>query len=469
MTLLNATNVSYRYPQHGLGLSATSLSVSAGTAVHVNGPSGCGKSTLARCLAGFIPHLYRGDLDGAVTFHNDVLTELPLWQISEHVGLVFQNPAAQMLAQSVEEEIIFGLENLGLARADIEQRLEETLAQFNLIAMRKRNPQTLSGGEQQKLALAAIMARQPEVLVLDEPFSMLDTSASLALTAALADLTKRGTAVIVCEHRGDYLQALPHLRTLHLNGIAPPHTQPVPPEPFPANKTELCLTVKHLSVSLGGKPILQEIGFGVAGGEITAVVGQNGVGKTTLLRALTGLQTHTGSIQVNGAAPQLGIVFQNPDLQLFNSSVREEILYRMPNPDMAYYHWLIEAMGLVNYEETPPLLLSEGEKKRVALATILMRQPQHGILLDEPSLGQDMAHKQMLLSILRALAASGQLVLFTTHDLWLAAQADRLILLGENGIVADGKPAVLMSRSNLWQQAGLIVPPWFRETDIGEH
>jgi energy-coupling factor transporter ATP-binding protein EcfA2 len=202
--------------------------------------------------------------------------------------------------------------------------------------------------------------------------------------------------------------------------------------------------------------------FDVIGGEITAVVGQNGSGKTTLLRAFSGLQTYTGQIRVNGEPSQLGIVFQNPDLQLFNSSVREEILYRIPSPDMTYYRWLVQAMGLVDYEKTPPLLLSEGEKKRVALATVLMRQPQHGILLDEPSLGQDMAHKQMLLGILHALSASGQIVLFTTHDLWLAAQADRLLLLGNGGVIADGKPSELMQRADLWQEAGLVVPSWLK-------
>ncbi len=456
--LLIAHNSSYRYPQHGLGLAPTSLTVSRGTAVYVNGASGCGKSTLARCLAGFIPHLYRGELSGSVTFAGHALSEMPLWQISEHVGLVLQNPAAQMLAQTVEEEIVFGLENLGLPRAEIKARLNETMAQFGLTGMRQRNPQTLSGGEQQKLALAAIMARQPEVLVLDEPFSMLDTTAATELTAALVRLVEQGTAVVVCEHRGEYIQALPSLHTLNLNSSTSPQGLADAPKPFSTERSEQQLMISKLSVRLGGKLILRDMAFNVAGGEVTAVVGKNGSGKTTLLRALTSLQTFEGSIQVNGTPPQLGVVFQNPDMQLFNSSVREEILYRVPNPDMSYYNWLIQAMGLANYEDTPPLLLSEGEKKRVALATILMQRPRHGILLDEPSLGQDIAHKQMLMGILRALAASGQIVMLTTHDLWLATQADRLLVLADGDLVGDGRPSELVEQADVWQKAGLILP-----------
>jgi energy-coupling factor transporter ATP-binding protein EcfA2 len=191
-------------------------------------------------------------------------------------------------------------------------------------------------------------------------------------------------------------------------------------------------------------------------------VGRNGVGKTTLLRSLANLQKHDGAVRMNGRRPDLGLVFQNADLQLFNATVREEILFRVPEPDMALYEWLLAALGLARYDQTPPLLLSEGEKKRVALATVLMRQPRDGVLLDEPSLGQDADHKAMLIRLARHLADSGQLVILTTHDLPLAAQADHLALLGTDGFVTSGPPADVLDDDAAWAQLGLSVPAWVR-------
>jgi len=202
-----------------------------------------------------------------------------------------------------------------------------------------------------------------------------------------------------------------------------------------------------------------------SGGQVAVIVGRNGVGKTTLLRALCGLQKHEGTVLADGARPELGLVFQNADLQLFNASVRDEILYRMPQPDMALYSWLLQALGLASYEQVPPLLLSEGEKKRLALATVMMRNPKHGLLLDEPAVGQDAAHKQMLMSILRAVAQSGKVVLVTTHDLSLAVQADRLILLGADGFVADGPPHQVLQNEAAWSAVGLVVPDWVRNPE----
>lgn len=447
MTLLHAHHLSYRYPQNGHGLPAVSLAVEPGAAWLITGPSGCGKSTLARCLVGFIPHLYRGHLSGEVWVDGQLTTETPLWQLTERVGLLFQNPATQMLATSVAEEIVFGLENLGLPPAVISRRVEETLRRFGLAALRDRSPHTLSGGEQQKLALAATVARRPQVLVLDEPFSMLDTRAAAGLVTYLQEVVA-GTAVVVCEHRAEYLRPLAGLQTMTLPAAGSNHAETlVHLSPFPTAATpDFKLHVAGMTVKLGGRRVLHDLSFTAAGGEVVAIVGRNGAGKTTLLRALAGLQKFEGSVAVNGEAADFGLVFQNPDLQLFNATVREEILYRLPRPDRARYRWLLAALGLVTYEETAPLLLSEGEKKRLALATVLMRGPRHGILLDEPSLGQDAVHKEMLVRLARALAAAGQLVIMTTHDLALASQADRLLLLENGHFVASGSPAQVLQR-----------------------
>jgi energy-coupling factor transporter ATP-binding protein EcfA2 len=294
---------------------------------------------------------------------------------------------------------------------------------------------------------------------------MLDSAATTDLVAHLADLARSGTAVVVCEHRAAYLRAVPGLRTLCLasdEGHTRPGSQILGDAPLP-HAPAFRLEVSGLGVELGARLILRDLSFAAEGGQVLAVVGRNGVGKTTLLRTLVGLQRHSGAVRVNGEKPDLGLVFQNADLQLFNASVRDEILYRLPQPDMAYYDWLLETLGLRRYEETPPLLLSEGEKKRVALATVLMRRPRHGLLLDEPALGQDAVHKTRLVRLARALAATGQLVVLTTHDLILAAQADRLLLMGPDGFVADGPPAQVLRDQAAWERLGMLVPGWVQE------
>ena len=466
--LLEARQVAFSYPQDGHGLAPTDLQVFSGQAIHVSGASGCGKSTLARCISGLIPHLYNGHLEGELFIAGQPTGQTPLWQISEQVGMVFQNPASQMLAPTVSEEIIFGLENLGLDEVEIDHRLQSALERFDLFHLRQRSPGEISGGEQQKVALAAISARQPPLLVLDEPLSMLDTTAACEFLSYLRDLIASGSAAVVCEHRHEYLTSLPSLRTLELN--APSHQSSAHLEKLPAIDlplaplSECSLTARSLCVERGERLVLDHLDFELHGGQVAAIVGRNGVGKTTLLRALAALQSYEGDLRLHldgrDQAPQLGLVFQNPDLQLFNANVRQEILFRIPEPDMLLYEALLNALDLKRYEDTPPLLLSEGEKRRLALATVLMRQPAHGVLLDEPALGQDETHKRILDSLLHALAATGRIVVYATHDIELAARADRLLLLAADGFVASGPPAQVLGDVAAWDRLGLRLPEW---------
>lgn len=457
-----AREASYLYRGQAKPVGPFSLEAHGGDLHLVSGPSGGGKSTLARMLSGLIPHLYRGRLTGSVLALGRPTHTVPLWQLSAAAGLVLQNPAAQLLASTVEGEIIFGLENLGLGAAEIESRLEESLERFGLSGLAGRDPRTLSGGEQQRLILAAAMARRPQTLILDEPLSMLDTTSAQGIVRHLQGLAEEGCAVVAFEHRRAYFEGLEGLRRLELPGPAAPDFDPLPE--IGRRLSAFRLSVDGLGVQLGGKSVLQDIGLDLAGAQVVALVGANGSGKTTLLRALAGLQEHggrlTGFVSGQGSPPRLGLVFQNPDRQIFNPTVREEILYGLPNHDEELYRRVVRLLGLEPYEATPPLLLSEGEKKRLALATVLLRPGLCGLCLDEPTLGQDDAQRRLLGRILRHLAGAGYLCLVATHDLgWALEWSGRLLLLSQGRLLASGEPREVLARPELWAQAGLVLPP----------
>ncbi|MBN1400900.1 MAG: ATP-binding cassette domain-containing protein, partial [Anaerolineae bacterium] len=463
--ILRAEALSYAYPQHGLGLAPLDFEAQRGELWTVTGESGCGKSTLARCLTGLIPHLYRGQMGGSVWIEGSESRQTPLWRLCESAGLLFQNPLAQSVGTTAQDEISFGLEHLDLAPADRRARCETYLGRFGLGPLRQRRPDTLSGGELQRLMLAAVLAREPAALVLDEPLSMLDTVAASDLVAQLDDLAREGRTVVACEHRHDYFDALPHARRLHLPSAKPhPDIADMPSIPLPVRGEPGDIVVEGLTLRFGQRTLMRDLSLRLHGGQVAALIGRNGVGKTTLLRALAGLQRHGGAIHAtDGGTVELGLMFQNPDWQLFNPSVRAEIRYRLAEPVEALYAWLLDALSLRSYEEVPPLLLSEGEKKRVALAILLMRMPRHGILLDEPTLGQDDRHRTLMTRTARSLAEAGRMVLAATHDLdWAVHAADRFILLAPEGLIADGPPGEVLRDAEAWRRAGLIVPPWLQ-------
>jgi energy-coupling factor transport system ATP-binding protein len=297
---------------------------------------------------------------------------------------------------------------------------------------------------------------------------MLDSTSAFEFVAHLAGLARSGKTIVVCEHRREYLAELPGLRTVTLCPEAPLPTGELALETAwrMGEVAPFTLELDALTVARGERTVLSGLSLALEGGQIVALVGPNGVGKTTLLRALAGVQPFSGQIFVRQAgqavAPSLGMVFQNPDLQFFNPSVSAEILYRLPDPDLELYAGLLDALDLKRYQQTPPLLLSEGEKRRLALAVALARRPAHGVLLDEPSLGQDARHKAILLRTLKRVAASGRLVIMATHDLELAAHADRLVLLSPGEFLADGLAPGVLQDDLAWRRLGLRVPEWVR-------
>jgi energy-coupling factor transporter ATP-binding protein EcfA2 len=285
------------------------------------------------------------------------------------------------------------------------------------------------------------------------------------LVCHLNELSEHGSAIIVCEHRSRYFDGAGAFQEYSLNGSAETIAQdaltsaPLPTVPA------FRLTLNNLAVAFGQRQVLDNVCLELTGGQIIALVGVNGSGKTTLLRSLIGLQRHEGKIEVSdGSTLDLGLVYQNPDLQLFNPTVREEMLYRITVPDEGLYRWLATHLGLECYQASSPLLLSEGEKKRLCLAMVLMHQPRHGVLLDEPTLGQDDGHRALLGHTARGLAEAGRLVIVATHDLaWAAQYATHMLVLHQGQIIARGAPDVLLRDTDLWRRVGLYVPDWIWE------
>ncbi len=426
-----AEEVTYAYAGSTQRVGPFTFTAHAGEFHLLSGRSGCGKSTLARLLSGMIPHLYRGALGGRVLVNGEATDRTPLWKLCAAVGLVAQNPGAQMLAATVRGEIGFGLESAGLTGDEMGRRIEEALEQFELSAYAERDPCTLSGGEQQRLIIAALAARQPQALVLDEPASMLDAGACARLAGHLAALSCAGTAVVVFEHRPEVFREVGTIMRRELSSAAT--TEPSAPE-LPQRIPPFRLMVDALSVQLGQRTVLDGIALELHGGEVVALVGANGSGKTTLLRALAGLQAHGGRVTLGGAAahayPHVGICFDNPDRQLFNPTVRDEILYGLADYDADFYRSVVQLLGLSAYESTPPLLLSEGEKKRLGVAVALLRPGLCGLCLDEPTLGADATQRRILGKIIRRLAEAGYLCVLATHDLeWAAQWSDRIFAL----------------------------------------
>jgi energy-coupling factor transport system ATP-binding protein len=461
--LLKANSVSYYYlNQKKPVINDISLTVGEGEQLLITGPSGSGKSTLARCLVGLIPHLYKGELNGHIWLDGLNTHSTPLWKLVEKAGMVLQNPQAQMLATTVEDEIIFGLENLGLASPEISQRTEEALTRFNLQHLRSRNPRLLSGGEGQRVIVDALLARRSPILILDEPLSMLDTTSAQELVDYLLELGRAGHATIVCEHRSHYFE---DSNIFHEYPLTVRKEIPVKGDltSFPLDTTpDFNLAVTDLSVTFGNRRVLNNINLDLEGGQVVALVGPNGSGKTTLLRSLVGIQGYEGTIEsTDENQVDLGLVYQNPDLQLFNPTVREEILYKLDSNDERLYQWLITNLGLEQYQNMSPLLLSEGEKKRLCLSLVLMHRPKHGVLLDEPTLGQDDHHRRLLGFTVKRLAEAGRLMLVATHDLaWVVHYASQMIVLNDGKIVTQGNPVELFREDMFPHSSGLNVPQW---------
>ncbi len=205
MAIIEARDLTYTYPfAEKPAFKNINLRIEKGEFVLLTGPSGCGKTTICRCLNGLIPHFYGGKLEGELTVAGLKTTKHAIYEIAKHVGLVFQNPENQLFALTVEKDVAFGLENLGVPRDEIRRRVDWALKITGIYELRHRAPFELSGGQQQRVAIASVLAMQPEIIVLDEPTSSLDPLSAKNILEVIHQLNRDlGITIILVEHRLD--------------------------------------------------------------------------------------------------------------------------------------------------------------------------------------------------------------------------------------------------------------------------
>jgi energy-coupling factor transport system ATP-binding protein len=486
-----------------------SLGIDPGEIVLVAGPSGCGKSTLIRAINGLIPHAYPGDLTGVVRIDGRPTSELRLREIARSIGTMLQDPAKQIVGATIEAELAFGPENLGLPRAEIADRIRAVVDRTEIHALEGRETAALSGGERQLVAAAGILMMQPRLYVVDEPLANLDPATAERLLRLLRDLADEGNAVAIVEHRVEEALALRPDRVLYLDEgvtrylgpvegfleIADPEAVKLPfdvvlartragwaetaaerarDEVFAAREGSLDgapprLEYRGVHAGYGERPVLRGVDARFGRRETVAVLGPNGSGKTTLFRTAMRLMEPTaGEILVDGSpmgrrtvmdlATVFGYVFQSPSQMLFARTVREELLFGPRNlgrsPDS--FDGLVDDVlrrtsldAVEEIRERPPLTLSFGQQKRLALAIALALQPS-GLILDEPSAGQDHRTANQFLAQVATIPNLESLYL-VTHDVDLAlTHADRILLMRDGIVVADGPPSAVIADEELW-------------------
>ncbi len=506
--VLRYEGVGFRYPDRDvLALDGVSLAVEPGAFVAVAGASGSGKSTLLRCANGLVPHSSGGRFRGTVTVAGRSTADHRPRDLVDVVGFVHQDPEAQFVVDHVETDLAFALENLGVAPTAMRRRVEEVLDALGIAGLRDRDPATLSGGERQRCAIAGALAAAPAVLVLDEPTSQLDPQGAEDVLGAIARLNQElGTMILVAEHRLDRVVPIADRVLLvdrgHIGADGAPetvladypgapavmrlgralHLDPLPttvkaarsalhdlslgPIPDGAGAPPLgdvVLSARGTCVRFGAREVLRAVDLDLHRGEVVALLGRNGAGKTTFLRALAGLIAHRGAVQ---RTTRVGYVPQDPNTLLGAATVRDELLttVRMTRQDPAAIGAWLERLGLAPLAERHPRDLSSGERQRLAIAAVAVGGSSV-LLLDEPTRGMDAPSRAALASAVTAHARDGGSVVLATHDVELAAMvAGRVLVLGDGALVADG-PAREVLAGSLFAPAVLRVLPGFLTVD----
>ena len=470
--MIELSNITFRYrntdvtgaERHVSGVSKLSLSVSSGEFVVLTGDSGCGKTTVTRLVNGLVPHYYEGELEGEARVCGLDVASSKISELSAHVGSVFQNPRSQFFNVDTTSELAFASENRRVPPEQIRADIERVVAQMRLEPLMDRSIFALSGGEKQKVACASVAVAEPEIMVLDEPSSNLDAAGIDDLARVLAQWKAAGKTVVVAEHRLYYLAGLLDRLVIMRDGriaeeLSAAEVQRMSQEDAHARGlrsfSQSSLPDDRTDAAEGGERLVCDglaLRYKNSGhviryprlefrcGEIAAVVGRNGVGKSSFARMLCGLERKgEGSVEFDGRRyrprerTQLAyMILQDVNHQLFTESVLEEVMLSAP-ADMAAEEaeqrarQVLCELGLGDLADTHPMALSGGQKQRVAIASGMMTE-KPVVVFDEPTSGLDLGHMRHVADLLRILRDDGKAVIVITHDTELVREAaDRVV------------------------------------------
>jgi energy-coupling factor transporter ATP-binding protein EcfA2 len=520
--VIELRGIGLHYDEHAV-LDGVDLTLDEGELVLVSGRTGVGKSTLLGVVTGLVPRFTGGVLTGDVLLEGQSIVEQPPRERAHLVGYVGQDPLAGFVADTVEEELAYGMEQLGVAPETMRRRVEETLDLLGIADLRARDLRTLSGGQQQRVAIGAVLTTHPRVLVLDEPTSALDPTAAEDVLATITRLVHDlGLTVLLAEHRlervvpfadriclvtgeggvrvGDPRSVLadspvapPLVELGRLAGWQPlpltvrdarrhartlpslPAPEPTAPDAPTAPGASTLVVARGVTVVHGRQVAVRDVDLTLSAGRTTVLMGRNGSGKSSLIWALQGSgRRRSGSIDVAGSDPSelaaaqrrthVGLVPQTAADLLYLETVADECVAADLGAEAApgTCRDLLDRLVPGIADTIHPRDLSEGQRLALALAVVLTARPPV-VLLDEPTRGLDYAGKAELARIVAGLAADDHAVLVATHDVEFAAHvADEVVVMAEGEVVSSGPPRRVLAESPSFapQVTKVLGAPW---------